>query len=80
MAAFARGDMEAARQEQHRSAQLITVLARYGYMGAAKATMAMLGVDVGPARLPNGSLAAEQIPVLRAELESLGFFDWLFQC
>jgi len=77
MAAFARGDMEAARLEQHRSTQLIALLARHGYMGAAKATMAMLGVDVGPARLPNGQLSAEQVRTLRCELETLGFFDWI---
>ena len=46
-------------------------------MGAAKATMAMLGVDVGPARLPNGSLTADQARALRGELETLGFFDWI---
>jgi len=34
-------------------------------------------VDVGPARLPNGSLNAEQQAALRAELEKLGFFDWV---
>ena len=77
MEAFGRGDFETARQEQLRSAQLISLLARHGYMGAAKATMNMLGVDVGPARLPNNSIQTKQIPVLRAELESLGFFDWL---
>ena len=55
-AAFERGDLDSARVEQHRSAQLIAVLARRGYMGAAKAVMKMLGVDVGPARLPNDSL------------------------
>jgi N-acetylneuraminate lyase len=77
MAAFARGDMEEARKEQLLSAQLITLLARYGYMGAAKATMTMLGVDVGPARLPNGSLNNEQAVQLRKELDSLGFFEWL---
>jgi N-acetylneuraminate lyase len=77
MAAFARGDMEAARMEQHRSTQLIALLARHGYMGAAKTTMGMLGVDVGPARLPNGSLSAEQARTLRTGLEELGFLDWL---
>jgi len=77
MAAFARGDLEAARVEQHRSTRLISLLARYGYMGAAKATMAMLGVEVGPARLPNTSLDAAQARTLRAELETLGFFEWL---
>lgn len=77
IAAFERGDLAAARDAQHRGTQLVTLFARYGYMGAAKATMAMLGVDVGPARLPNGSLDAAQTRALRGELEILGFFDWL---
>jgi N-acetylneuraminate lyase len=77
IAAFGRGDLAAARAAQHRSTQLISLLARHGYMGAAKATMAMLGVAVGPARLPNGSPDAAQAKTLRCELETLGFFDWL---
>ncbi len=39
--------------------------------------MKMLGVDVGPARLPNNSLSDEQTTKLRSELEALGFFDWV---
>ena len=77
IAAFERGDFVAARDAQFQSVQLIALLASRGYMGAAKATMQMLGVDVGPARLPNGSLNAEQLAVLRADLEQLGFFDWV---
>ena len=77
IAAFERGDLAAARDAQYQSVQLIALLASRGYMGAAKATMKMLGVDVGPARLPNGSLNAEQQDVLRADLEQLGFFDWV---
>ena len=77
IAAFEKGDLAAARDAQHRSTQLIALLARHGYMGAAKATMAMLGVPVGPARLPNTSLDATQAKSLRGELELLGFFDWL---
>lgn len=77
IAAFELGDLESARTAQHRSTQLIGLLARHGYMGAAKATMAMLGVEVGPARLPNTSLSGEQAAKLRGELETLGFFEWL---
>lgn len=77
IAAFRRGDLAAAREEQFRSVRLIALLASYGYMGAAKATMAMLGVDVGPARLPNGSLTESQTKKLRSELEAMGFFDWI---
>jgi len=75
--AFAAGDLATARDEQYRSVQLVATLAARGFMGAAKATMKTLGVDVGPARLPNGSLNAEQQAGLRADLEKLGFFDWI---
>lgn len=77
IAAFGRGDLKSARQEQWRSVQLIQLLFNHDYMGAAKAVMKMLGVDVGPARLPNRSPSAEQVTKLRAELEELGFFDWV---
>lgn len=75
--AFASGDLAAAREEQFRGVLLIKLLASHGYMGAAKATMQMLGVNVGPARLPNGTLSGEQTARLRSELEAVGFFDWL---
>ena len=76
-AAFDRGDLAAARVEQFRSVQLIQCLASHGYMGAAKAVMKMLGVDVGPARLPQGNPTPDQLKKLRSELEQLGFFDWI---
>lgn len=75
--AFATGDFATARREQLRGVQIVQVLARHGYMGAAKALMKMLGVDVGPARLPNGTLAPPQVNELRRQLEELGFFQWL---
>ncbi len=77
MRLFSAGDMAAARVEQFRSVQLVQLLAGVGFMGAAKAVMAMLGVDVGPARLPNTTPSAEQVKKLRADLEQLGFFDWI---
>jgi N-acetylneuraminate lyase len=77
IAAFERGDLDTARREQFHSVQMIQVLVNYGFMGAAKAVMKMLGVDVGPARLPNGSLTAEQAGKLRSDLEKLGFFGWI---
>jgi N-acetylneuraminate lyase len=77
MTAFAAGDLATARKEQFRSCQLVQTLASYGYMGAAKATMKLLGVDVGPARLPNTNLKQEQVKELRTKLDALGFFDWI---
>ena len=77
LAAFERGDLVAARQEQFRSVQLVKLLAGYGYLGAAKVVMKMLGVDVGPTRLPNTSLTPAQAVKLQGELEQLGFFEWI---
>lgn len=77
LAAFQRGDLEAARIEQFRGVQIIQILVGYGYMGAAKAVMTMLGVDVGPARLPNGNPTPQQVKELRAKLEAMGFFEWI---
>ncbi|MCP5559528.1 MAG: dihydrodipicolinate synthase family protein [Verrucomicrobiaceae bacterium] len=77
MAAFERGDFAAARREQLRTVRFIQRLASVGYMGAAKAVMAMRGVEVGPPRLPNTALSAAEIDSLRVDLESMGFFDWI---
>ncbi len=72
---LAAGDIEEARQEQLKSAQLVRLLSRHGFMGAAKATLKLLGVDVGPARLPHATLDAEQTRRLQADLDALGFFQ-----
>ncbi len=77
IAAFQRGDLATAQEEQFRSVQLIQLLVSYGYMGAAKAVMGMLDVPVGPARLPNGNLSAEQVTELRCQLDAMGFFEWV---
>jgi dihydrodipicolinate synthase/N-acetylneuraminate lyase len=68
MAAFAKGDQAAAREEQRRSVRLVQLLFTHGFMGAAKAVMKMLGVDVGPARLPNATLSAAQVGTLEGQL------------
>lgn len=75
--AFEAGDLATARAEQWRSGQLIHVLAGFGYMAAAKALMEMLGVPVGPPRLPTGGLTAADRGALRERLEALGAFAWL---
>jgi N-acetylneuraminate lyase len=77
LAAFARGDLATAREEQFRSVQLVQILAKTGYMGATKALMGMLGVELGPARLPLATPSAEQLARLRVDLDALGFFDWI---
>lgn len=75
--AFSRGDLATAQAEQFRAARLAHLLAGYGYLGAAKATLQMLGVQVGPVRPPLRNLSPEQRAALRGHLEQLGFFDWV---
>jgi N-acetylneuraminate lyase len=77
IAAFQRGDLDTARIEQYRSVQLIELLAGFGYLAASKAVMGFLGVEVGPARLPNANLTTEQVARLKASLDSQGFFEWM---
>lgn len=77
LAAFANGDLATAREEQFRGVRLVQLFAGLGYMGAAKVTMKMLGVDVGPARLPNSNPTPAQVSTLRGDLEAMGFFDWV---
>lgn len=77
IAAFQSGDFAVARAEQLKSVRVIQTLAARGYMGAAKAVMAMLGVEVGPPRLPNSALDAAQTQALRSELDRLDFFHSL---
>ena len=43
-----------------RAVELITLLMRYGYFAAAKEVMRLRGVDLGPVRLPNANLTADQ--------------------
>ncbi len=77
LAAFKAGNLQAARDEQFRAVQMIQILVRYGFIGATKSVMTMLGVDVGPARLPHPPISAEQSLGLHSDLESVGFFGWL---
>lgn len=68
---FRTGELQGARAEQLKSVRLVQVLARYGYMGAAKALMDMQGVAVGPPRLPNRRLSEVQVRALREDLLAL---------
>jgi len=80
IAAFKLGDKDEAKHWQSRSVALIDTLKSHGYMHSAKAVMEMVGVDCGPARPPLPQLTEEERSALRAQLETLGFFEWLNEC
>jgi N-acetylneuraminate lyase len=77
LSAFEKGDLATARAEQFRAVQMIEKIVAFGFIGATKAVMSMLGVDVGPGRLPNVSLTREQHNQLLESLSKLGFFEWV---
>lgn len=75
--AYEQGDLETANLWQDRSIQTIDTIAAHGYLPATKAVMGMLGVACGPARPPLGNLTETAKASLKAELEEIGFFDWV---
>jgi N-acetylneuraminate lyase len=44
---------------------------------AAKAAMGLLGVPVGPPRLPQAALTKEQLSALERDLNQINFFSWI---
>jgi N-acetylneuraminate lyase len=75
--AFKKGDLAAAREEQYRSVRMIQLLSKFGYLAAARAVMEMIGVPIGPPRLPNAPLEPGRREQLRTSLDHMGFFGWI---
>ena len=73
MEAFNAGDLEAARQWQMASIQIIAVMARHGGLPAGKAMMRIQGLDCGPVRPPLRNLTPEQYALLQHDLTAVGF-------
>jgi N-acetylneuraminate lyase len=78
IAAHAKGNATLAEAEQAKVQPVVDILAKRGYMGAAKALMGHLGVPLGPARLPNGNPDAAETKKMIGELDAIGFFSWNF--
>jgi N-acetylneuraminate lyase len=75
VAAHAAGDIAEAQRCQALSAQMVRHIVRYGNPGL-KTMMKLIGIDCGPARLPQTSLMAAEEAELRRKMEEIGFFDW----
>jgi N-acetylneuraminate lyase len=67
--AFRQGRMDEARRHQYAATRIVHAILRHGGANAIKASMNVLGVDCGPARLPLKTLSADQVTRLRADLE-----------
>ncbi len=77
LAAFARADLTDARRWQSRACAMIRCVISYDGLAGQKAAMALIGQDCGPVRLPLSRLSPERINAMRAELEAMGFFEWI---
>ena len=70
LAAFEHGDLETARAEQGRSVDMVAIMAKYGFLAAAKVLMKnRFGIDCGPVRPPLRNLTEEQVQQMLSELD-----------
>jgi len=78
MEAFDAGDLDRARDLQRTARQMIRTLRGVtgDFLPAAKAVMAMVGVDCGTVRPPLASLTPNEVDAVREGLERLGFDDF----
>lgn len=74
--AWKAGDLEAARDHQNFSQEVINVICRYrGNIVGGKRIMKLIGLDLGPNRIPFRNITDEEEAKMRQELEEIGFFQ-----
>lgn len=74
--AWKRGDIEAARDHQNFSQEVINVICRYrGNIVGGKRIMKLIGLDLGPNRTPFQNISDEEEKAMKAELEAINFFE-----
>ncbi len=70
------GDLEAARDHQNFSQEVINVICRYrGNIVGGKRIMKLIGLDLGPNRVPFQNITDEEEAAMKRELEEIGFFE-----
>jgi len=74
--AFEKGETETAYDLQYKAMVFVKTLSKFGFHAASKATLNMLGLDLGPVRLPQKNLSATEITSLEAELRQSKILDW----
>lgn len=79
MELFEAGHLHEAQQSQLLLVTMIREMVKFSPIPAQKAIMEMIGIDLGPSRLPLVSLSEQDKELLQARLEAIGFFDALKQ-
>ncbi|MEQ5789190.1 dihydrodipicolinate synthase family protein [Erythrobacter sp. NFXS35] len=75
--AFQNGRLELARERMSELVTMVRILTRYPAIPAQKAIMKRIGLDVGPCRLPLGSLSQDKICSLYRDLDAVDFWNSL---
>lgn len=74
--AWNRGDVEAAREHQNFSQEVINVICHFrGNIVGGKRIMKLIGLDLGPNRTPFRNMTDEEEAQMKRELEEIGFFE-----
>lgn len=79
--AWAAGDLETAREKQNFSQEVINVICRFrGNIVGGKRIMKLIGLDLGPNRVPFRNLTDAEEAELKRQLEEIRFFDRCNRC
>lgn len=71
-----KGDIEAAREHQNFSQEVINVIVKYrGNIVGGKRIMKLIGLDLGKNRVPFQNLTDKEEQEMKADLEAIGFFS-----
>lgn len=74
--AWNNGNLEEAREKQNFSQEVINVICHYrGNIVAGKRIMKLIGLDLGPNRIPFRNMTDEEENNMRKELEAIDFFN-----
>lgn len=74
--AWEKGDLEKARELQNYSQEVINVICHFrGNIVGGKRIMKLIGLDLGPNRVPWRNITDEEEAALKAELETIDFFN-----
>lgn len=74
--AWAKGDLETAREKQNFSQAVINVICNYrGNIVGGKRIMKLIGLDLGKNRIPFRNMTDEEEVAMKAELEAIHFFE-----
>lgn len=72
---FRNGRIEAAQEMQYKAVKMIQCLGKYSPIPTQKAILKLMGMDLGPCRLPLSTLTDAQLHELKGRLAEAGFFE-----